>query len=93
VRLSRRKIEHLSDRILKLIQQDPRIHMTGDLDLVVRAIDDSIYGNMQVEEEIDRQVEAHIQAHLAEIRANEMDVGALRTRIKRELARKQGFVI
>lgn len=93
LRLSRRKIEHLSDRILKLMQQDPRIHVTGDIDLVVRAIDDAIYENMQAEQEIDEEVEATVQKHLAEIRAHEMDVGALRAKIKRELARKQGFVI
>ena len=93
MRLSRRKIEHLSDRILKLIQQDPRIHMLGSVDLVVRAVDDAIYENMQAEAEIDDEVEATVQQHLAEIRAHEMDVGALRSKIKRELARKRGFVI
>lgn len=93
MRLSRRKIEHLSDRILKLIQQDKRIHLAGSVNLVVRAIDDAIYENMQLEDEIDEQVEAMVQEHLPEIRANEMDVGALRAKIKRELARKKGFVI
>lgn len=93
MRLSRRKIEHLSDRILKLIQQDPRIHLAGSVDLVVRAVDDAIFANMQAEAEIDEEVEATVQKHLAEIRAHEMDVGALRAKIKRELARKRGFVI
>ncbi|MBE0564344.1 MAG: DUF507 family protein [Krumholzibacteria bacterium] len=93
MRLSRRKIEHLSDRILKLIQQDRRIHLAGSVDLVVRAVDDAIFANMQAEAEIDEEVEATVQKHLAEIRAHEMDVGALRAKIKRELARKRGFVI
>jgi hypothetical protein len=93
LRLSRRKIEHLSNRVLKLLQQDSRIHVTGSVDLVMRAVDDAIYENMQIEDEIDEQVEATVQAHLAEIRAHEMDVGALRAKIKRELARKRGFVI
>ncbi len=69
MRLSRRKIEHLSDRILKLIQQDQRIHMSGNVDLVTRAIDDAIYENMQTEDEIDEEVEATVQEHLPEIRA------------------------
>jgi hypothetical protein len=93
LRLSRRKIEHLSDRILKLFQQDPRIHVAADNDLVVRAIDDAIFENMQVEDEIDAEVEALVQQNRAEISAMEMDVGALRNKIKRELARKRGFVI
>ena len=93
MRLSRRKIEHLSDRILKLLQQDPRIHVAADTDLVVRAVDDAIYENMQEEDEIDAEVEELVQKNRAEIAAMEMDVGALRNKIKRELARKRGFVI
>jgi len=93
LRLSRRKIEHLSDRILKLLQQDSRIHIVADVDLVVRAIDDAIYENMQQEDEIDAEVEELVQKNRAEIAAMEMDVGALRNKIKRELARKRGFVI
>ena len=41
----------------------------------------------------DAEVEAHIEQNVNEIRAMEMDVGALRTKIKRELARKKGFVL
>jgi len=93
LRLSRGKIEHMSDRILKMIQEDARIHILTNTDLVTRAIDDAIYENMQLEAEIDEQVEALVQQNSNEIRAMEMDVGALRNKIKRELARKQGFVI
>jgi len=93
LRLSRRKIEHLSDRILKLFQQDPRIHIAADIDLVVRAIDDAIFENMQIEDEIDAEVEDLVRKNRAEIAAMEMDLGALRNKMKRELARKRGFVI
>ena len=93
MRLSRNKIEYLSDKILKMMQADDRIHPDGNVDLVLRAIDDAIYENMQVEEEIDAEVEALVQQNAAEIRAMEMDVGALRNKMKRELARKRNFII
>ncbi|RKZ17684.1 hypothetical protein DRQ50_04735 [bacterium] len=93
LRLSRTKIEYLSDRILRLMQEDARIHPDTNNDLVVRAIDDAIYENMQLESEIDEEVETLVQQNSDEIRAMEMDVGALRNKIKRELARKKGFVI
>jgi hypothetical protein len=93
LRLSRTKIEYLSDKILRMMQEDGRIHPDKNIDLVVRAIDDAIYENMQAEDEIDEQVEALVQQNSDEIRAMEMDVGALRNKIKRELARKNGFVI
>ncbi len=93
MRLSRHKIEYLSDKILRMMQEDDRIHPDANIDLVTRAVDDAIYENMQAEEEIDEEVEALVQENSNEIRAMEMDVGALRNKIKRELARKRGFTL
>jgi RNase adaptor protein for sRNA GlmZ degradation len=81
VRLSNRKIEHLGKRVLKMMQDDPRIHPAGNTDLVLRAIED------------DQEVEQLLAQNLNEIRAMEMDVGALRAKMKRELARKKRFVL
>ena len=93
VRLSRNKIEYLSDKILQMMQEDERIHPDPNIDLVVRAVDDAIFENMQAEQEIDEEVEALVMQNTDEIRAMEMDVGALRNKIKREIARKRGFVM
>ena len=93
MRLSKHKIEYLSDKILKALQQHPNVHPDSNNDLVIRCIDDAIYHNMQAEDEIDAEVEAHIEENVNEIRAMEMDVGALRNKIKRELARKKGFTL
>lgn len=93
MRLSKHKIEYLSDKILKALQEHPNVHLDPNNDLVVRAIDDAIFHNMQMEDEIDAQVEAHIEENVNEIRAMEMDVGALRNKIKRELARKKNFIL
>ena len=93
MRLSKRKIEYLSDRILKMLQEHPQIHLVGNNDLVVRAIDDAIFENMAAEEEIDEEVESLVSQNKNEIRAMEMDVGALRNKIKREIARKRNFTL
>lgn len=93
MRLSNRKIEHLGKRILKLMQEDPRIHPAGNTDLVLRAIEDALADNMLAEDEIDQEVERLLAQNVNEIRAMEMDVGALRTKMKRELARKRKFVL
>jgi len=93
LRLSKHKIEYLSDKILKALQEHPNVHLDPNNDLVIRAIDDAIFHNMQMEDEIDAQVEAHIEENVNEIRAMEMDVGALRNKIKRELARKKNFIL
>lgn len=93
MRLSNRKIEYLGRRILKLMQEDPRLHPSGNTDLVLRAIEDAIAENLRIEDEIDQEVEQLLAQNSNEIRAMEMDVGALRSKIKRELARKRRFVL
>jgi len=93
LRISKRKIEYLSDRVLKMLQEHPSIHLDPNTDLVTRAIDDAIFENMKQEEEIDEQVETLVNQNKNEIRAMEMDLGALRNKIKRELARKNGFTL
>ena len=93
MRISKRKIEYLSDKVLKMLQEHPSIHPDPNSDLVTRAIDDAIFENMKQEEEIDEQVEALVNQNRNEIRAMEMDLGALRNKIKRELCRKKGFTL
>lgn len=93
MRLSKNKIEHLSDRILKMIMDHPAIHIVSNNDLVTRAIDDAIFENMRAEDEIDNQVDTIMQQNIHEIKAEEMDVGSLRAKIKREMCRKAGFVL
>ena len=93
MRLSKHKIEYLSDKILKLVQDHPRIHLAATADLLTRAVDDAIYLNLRAEDDLDAEVEALIGENRNEIRAMEMDVGALRNKIKRELARKRKFTL
>ena len=93
MRLSKKKIEHLSDRILKMIQDHPQIHISSNNDLVTRAIDDAIFENMREEDAIDEEVDDLMRQNIHEIKAEEMDVGALRNKIKREMCRKHGFTL
>ena len=93
MRLSKHKIEHLSDKILQMMQEHPRMHPSDNVDLVTRAVDDAIYENMKAEEEIDDEVEELVFQNKNEISAMDMDVGALRSQLKRELSRKKGFTL
>jgi hypothetical protein len=93
VRLSKPKIEYLSDKILKMIQEHGQVHIIANADLVTRAVDDVLFENMKEEDEIDAEVDELLQQNYNEIKAMEMDVGALRNKMKRELARKRGFII
>ena len=93
MRLSKFKIEYLSEKILKMIQEQGQIHIIANEDLVVRAAADTIYENILAEDEIDNEVDDLLKENYNEIKAMEMDVGALRQKMKREIARKRGFVL
>ena len=93
MRLSKHKIEYLSNKILKMIQEHSEIHIIANADLVDRAAFDAIYENLQTEQKIDDEVEELLSENYNEIRAMEMDVGALRNKMKRELARKKNFTL
>lgn len=93
MRLSKFKIEYLSEKILKMIQEQGQIHIIANEDLVVRAAADTIYENILAEDEIDTEVDDLLKENYNEIKAMEMDVGALRQKMKREIARKRGFVL
>jgi len=93
VRLSPRKIEYLSGKVLKLLQDSRHVHITTHADLVARVVADTIHANMRAEEEIDEEVDALLATHRAEIQAQEMDLSVLRQKMKRELARKRGFAL
>ncbi|MCB1184510.1 DUF507 family protein [bacterium] len=93
MRLSKNKIEYLSDKLLQMMQEHPNIHPSHDVDLVTRCIDDVVFENMRAEDDIDAEVERLVDQNKNEISAMDMDVGALRMKLKRELARKKGFTL
>jgi hypothetical protein len=93
LRLSPAKIEYLSAKILKLMQDSRRIHLTASPDLVTRTIADIIFANMRLEEDIDTEVDKLLGQHRGEIEALEMDLGLLRAKMKREIAKKRGFTL
>ena len=53
MRLSPNKIEYLADRILTMMQEDGKVHLTAHVETVWKTIADTIFANMREEEEID----------------------------------------
>lgn len=92
LRLSNDKIHHLTGKLLKLFQEHRQIHSVDD-DLVYRSIADVLYNNVRTEDEIEEEVDALLKQHRGEIEAMEMDMGMLRAKMKREIAKKRGFVL
>jgi len=93
VRLSPNKIDYLSEKIVRMIETHGKVHIQTNGDLVFRAVADVIYDNMKAEEAIEAEVDELLDEHRIEIRAREMDYGALRAKMKREIAKKKGFTL
>ena len=93
MRLSPNKIEYLADRILLMLQEAGPIHLTANQETVWKTVADTIFANMREEEAIDDEVDELLAKHRAEISGMEMDVGELRRKFKREVARKRGFTL
>ena len=93
MRLSPNKIEYLADRIVTMMQEDGQVHLTGNVDTVWKTVADAIFANMRAEEAIEDEVDDLIAKHQGEIQVMEMDVGDLRRKFKREVARKRGFTL
>ncbi len=93
MRLSPNKIDFLAEKVLEMIERAPEVHIQSNPDLVYRVIADTFYEDIRAEEEIDEEVDELLKAHNNEIRAMDMDYGALRAKMKREICKKHGFIL
>jgi hypothetical protein len=93
VRLSPDKIRYLADRILLMIQEHPKVHITSSVDTVRKTAADAIFANMRAEDEIEAEVDELLRRHRSEIQVMEMDMTELRRKFKREVAKRRGFVL
>jgi len=93
VRLSPNKIDFLAEKVLEMIERSPSVHIQTNPDLVYRVVADTFYDDMRAEEALDEEVDELLKQHRGEIQAMDMDYGALRAKMKREIAKKRGFTL
>lgn len=93
MRLSPNKIDFMAEKVLEMIELAPVIHIQTNPDLVYRVVADTFYDDMRAEEELDAEVDELLKEHRGEIQAMDMDYGALRAKMKREIAKKHGFIL
>lgn len=93
MRLSPNKIDFLAEKVLEMIERSPSVHIQTNPDLVYRVVADTFYDDMRAEEALDEEVDELLKQHRGEIQAMDMDYGALRAKMKREIAKKRGFTL
>ncbi len=93
MRLSPNKIEFIADETVLMLEKAHGVHIQTNADLVFRVIADIFFENMQAEEAIDAEVDELLTEYKGHISAMEMDFGALRSSMKREIIKKKGFIL
>lgn len=93
MRLSPKKIDYLSEKLLRKMREHEGIFFTGEEDDVFRAIAWEITEELKIEDEIDDEVDAVLEQYERQINSGDLDRNVLRRKLKSEFARKRGYTI
>ena len=93
MRLSPRKIEYLTEKLVGLMREREGIFITGDEEELARIIGWEIEEYLKIEEEIDDEVDAVLDQYERQIMSGDMDQNVLRRKLKAELAKKRGYTL
>jgi len=93
MRLSPKKIEYLSAKLVKLMREREGIFITGEEEDLARIIGWEFTDYLHVEDEIDEEVDGVLDQYERQISAGDMDQGMLRRKLKAELAKKRGYTL
>ena len=93
MRLSPRKIEYLTEKLVSLMREREGIFITGDDEELARIIGWEIEEYLKIEEEIDDEVDAVLDQYERQIQSGDMDQSVLRRKLKAELAKKRGYTL
>ena len=93
MRLSSRKIEYLSEKLVRLMRERDGIFITGDEVELERIIGWEIEEYLKIEEEIDDEVDGVLEQYERQIMSGDMDQSLLRRKLKAELAKKRGYTL
>jgi len=93
MRLSDRKIESLSTKILHWMEQNPDIEFLADPDTVRAAIVDEFLQEKERERQLDEEVDRILQQNEGRMRMEGVDSWVMRKKIRQELARQRGIVL
>ena len=93
MRLRPEKIQDLAAQVTELLRRSSQVELLASESAIRVAIGSAIRDDLEEEDEIDREVEELLNRHAREIENEDMDLGELRMKFKRQIARKRGFII
>lgn len=91
--MSPEKVKDLAAQIVRMIDENPRLHLNERAEAVQVAVGSAILDDLREEDEIDAEVDDLLKQHEADIDRESMDHEMLRKKFREQIARKRGFTL
>ena len=93
MRLSQDKVRDLADRIVSAMAAHPKVRLQTSEEALRVLVGSVILDDLREEAEIEAEADGLLTQYARQIEKGDLDVHALRSKFKQELARKRGFVL
>ena len=93
MRMSQEKVKDLAAQIVRMIEENPKVHLQERAEAVRVAVGSVILDDLAEEDEIDAEADALLQKHSADIDRESMDHEMLRKKFREQIARERGFTL
>jgi hypothetical protein len=93
VRLRREEIDYIAWRIVRKLKESGEVIFSGSEEDLVERIRAAVVGDLQVEDDLNREVDEILKAHQSEILKESVDYRRMFQLIKNKLARERGLIL
>ena len=93
MRLRREEIDYVVWRIVRKLKEGGEMVLVGSEDDMAECVRGSLIGDLQVEDELNREVDDILKAHQSEILQESVDYRRMFQLIKNKLARERNLVL
>ena len=93
MRISDKKINRITRKIMELLQHDKNVRVLGDIATIEAEIKSIIITDLKEEDIIEEEAKKILEQHANIIAGENIDYMALLNRTKRQIAKQRGFVL
>ena len=93
MRLRKEEIDYVVWRIVRKLKEGDEMMVVGSEDEVAECIRGAVIGDLQVEDELNREVDDILKAHQSEILKESVDYRRMFQLIKNKLVRERNLVL
>jgi hypothetical protein len=93
MRISEKKVNRISKKILEMLQKDKSVRLLSDLNTIEAEIKSVIFEDLKEEDVIEEQAKLILDQHSNALAGENIDYMAILNRIKRQIAKEKGFVL